>query len=252
MAIGDFVWFELMTRDADAAAKFYDSVVGWNTKDSGMPETKYLLASAGETMVAGILSMGSEFPEDTPARWTGYVAVADVDAAADNLKATGGEVHKEPADIPNVGRFAVVADPEGGRFVLFQGAGTPPPAPAYATPGIVGWNELMTTDLDRAWSWYEGQFGWRKAQSYDMGPHGVYQTYTTNEAPMTGGMMGGSSKPRWKFYFNVPDINGAVATARELGAKIERDPMQVPGGSWVVEGIDPVGATFNLIQPAAS
>src|SRR3954464_12155051 len=119
----NFVWHELMTTDADAAEAFYRDVVGWRTQDAGMPGMRYTILSVGEAGVGGIMTL----PPDACAAgarpgWIGYVGVDDVDAYAQRVKAAGGTVHKPPADIPGVGRFAVVADPQGANFVLFKGA----------------------------------------------------------------------------------------------------------------------------------
>lgn len=124
---GKFVWYELMTSDVPAAQAFYGSVLGWTAKDSGMPGMTYILFHAGENGVGGLMSV----PEDATKMgmkpcWMGYVAVDDVDASAAEVKTMGGVVHREPAEIPGVGRFAVVGDPQGAGIMLFKGT-TPPP-----------------------------------------------------------------------------------------------------------------------------
>ena len=111
---GSFVWHELMTSDIDAAQAFYEKAVGWTGKSAGMTGMDYRIFSAGETMVAGLMSIPEEAAKmGVPPNWTGYVGVADVDASTAKIKALGGKVYKEPTDIPGVGRFSVVADPQG-------------------------------------------------------------------------------------------------------------------------------------------
>src|SRR6266705_3829054 len=117
---GKFVWYDVMTTDTDAAQSFYHKVIGWHATDSGMPDRSYTLLSMGSTMVGGLMPI----PEDArkagvrPA-WMGYIGVDDVDAFAGRVKKAGGAIHREPADIPGVGRFAVAADPHGAGFLLF-------------------------------------------------------------------------------------------------------------------------------------
>jgi len=105
-----FVWYDVMTTDTKAAEKFYSAVVGWDIKDSGMPDTSYSILSVGSTMVGGLMPI----PDDARAMgvqpaWMGYIGVDDVDDYAKRVKAAGGAIHREPADIPGVGRFAVAA-----------------------------------------------------------------------------------------------------------------------------------------------
>ena len=119
-----FVWYELMTTDPAAAESFYRGVIGWETRDFGKPDVPYTLLSAGSTMVGGLMRI-PEMALANGARpaWTGYVGVPDVDACVARVDAAGGRVHHPPEDIPGVGRFAVVADPQGAVFIVFRGSG---------------------------------------------------------------------------------------------------------------------------------
>jgi uncharacterized protein len=128
---GKFIWYDVMTGDCKAAEAFYRRVIGWDAKDSGMADSSYTLFSVGATMVAGLMPIPEE-ARKSGARpcWTGYIAVDDVDAYATRVKEAGGSVHRAPADIPGVGRFAVVADPHGAVFTLFRGSSEQAPEPA--------------------------------------------------------------------------------------------------------------------------
>ena len=115
-----FVWYELMTSDMDAAEAFYRAVIGWDAQAWAHPDMRYTIMSAGGKPVAGLM----EIPDDARAAgarpgWLGYIHADDVDAATKAVSAAGGKVHRQPADIPEVGRFSVVADPEGAMFTLF-------------------------------------------------------------------------------------------------------------------------------------
>ena len=204
MSEGSFVWYELMTSDLEAAQAFYAAVVGWSMADSGMPGMRYTLAKVNDRRVAGLMG----FPPDMgtgPVMWFGYILVADVDAAAERVRRTGGAVHRTPADIPGIGRFAVVADPQGATFMLFRGSGEPAPDPASDAPGGVGWRELRTTDWDNAFGFYQGLFGWERSYAHDMGPMGTYQTFSVGGA-WAGGMMNApqAPAPEWLYYFTPP------------------------------------------------
>jgi uncharacterized protein len=245
-----FVWYELMTTDLDAAEAFYCAVVGWQTRDWDQPGMRYTVMSVGEQGVAGLMPLPAEAcAAGARPAWLGYIAVDDVDAAADRLRQAGGAIHKQPADIPGVGRFAVVADPQGATFMLFTplGGGNVP-APA-CTPGHVGWRELYAADGPRAFDFYAGQFGWTKADAIDMGPMGTYQLFAAGGEPI-GGMMTKPDAipvPAWLFYFNVPEIEAAVARVTDHGGRILHGPLQVPGGSWIAQAQDPQGAMFALV-----
>lgn len=123
-APNSFVWYELMTTDLDAAAAFYRAVVGWSAEDAGQPDMRYTIMSAGDSMVAGMMTIPPEVSQaGGPPAWLGYIGTPDVDAATANVKRAGGAVHRPPDDIPGIGRFSVVADPQGAVFMLFTPEG---------------------------------------------------------------------------------------------------------------------------------
>jgi predicted enzyme related to lactoylglutathione lyase len=250
---GTFVWYELMTTDPQAAENFYRDVVGWNMRDSGMAGFRYTILNAGDVGVGGLMELPKE-ARDMGARpgWLGYIAVDDVDATAEQIKQAGGFVHRAPADIPNVGRFSVVADPQHATFVLFKANGMPtPPAAAPGTPGHAGWRELYAGDLASVFPFYAKLFGWTKGEAMDMGPMGVYQIFNIGDT-MAGGMMTKPPNipaPFWNYYFNVDAIDAAVGRVTKAGGTVANGPMQVPGGSWIVQGFDPQGAMFSLLAP---
>lgn len=241
----DFCWFELVTTDTKAAEAFYKAVIGWNTEMSSGPAGPYAIFKAGEIHVGGMLEM-----QGIPPGWLGYVAVDDVDAFTGKVEAAGGQVHKAPQDIPNVGRFAVVADPQGAMFVLFNDTSAdPPPRPEPMAPGSLGWSELNATDWEKAFPFYADLFGWVKHDAVPMGEMGVYQTFGAPEQAF-GGMMSGHAPapgPYWAYYFCVDDIDAAVERAKTNGGEILMGPMEVPGGAFVVNARDPQGAFFSFL-----
>lgn len=248
-----FVWYELMTTDTAAARAFYSQVVGWQANDSGMPGMDYTLLSAGPHQIAGLMSLPPEASaQGVPPNWTGYVGVDDVDAKAAALQQAGGSVLRPPEDIPGVGRFAVVADPHGAAFCLFKGNDpSPPTPPAAGTLGTVGWHELMAGALDPAWAFYSQLFGWAKSDAMDMGPMGIYQLFNAGGDAIGGMMTRPPEMPvsAWLYYFNVDAIDAAVGRIQAGGGTVINGPMEVPGGSWIVQASDPQGAMFALVAP---
>ncbi|CAN5228329.1 VOC family protein [soil metagenome] len=249
MNSGDFVWYELMTSDPVAAADFYATVIGWTMQDAGVPGMAYTLAHVGDRQVAGLMGTPPD-GKGAPPAWFGYVAVADVDALAKAVGAAGGQVHRDPTDTPGVGRFAVVADPQGATFMIFKGDGTPAPDLPYMTLGSVGWHELHTGDYGAALAFYAGLFGWTKGEAIDIGPMGIYQLFATSGDAAMGGMVSNPAvAPHWQYYFAVDAVDAGAARITQAGGTIVHDPHEVPGGAWIVMATDPQGAAFALVAP---
>lgn len=248
-----FVWYELMSTDTGSAKAFYGSVVGWGTRDASQPHMAYTLFTVGDRPVSGLMDLPEKARQmGAPPSWIGYISVADVDAAAAKVTSLGGTVHVPPADIPEVGRFAVVSDPQKAVFTLFKPLpmqGEEPETPAMGTPGHTGWHELYADDWEKALAFYGEMFGWQKADAIDMGEMGTYQLFAAGGEPI-GGMF---NRPRsvpatfWLFYFNVDDIDTAVTRVESGGGKVLNGPMEVPGGAWIIQCEDPQGAMFALV-----
>lgn len=250
---GKFAWYEYMGNDLKAAVDFYTGVVGWSAKDAGMANFAYEILSTGSTMVAGMMDLPAEAKAmGAKPGWMSYIWVEDVDKALPKLTAAGGKVYKEPADIPGVGRFAVVADPDGAAFMLFKDAGgNPPPPPPPGTPGLVGWRELHAGDGAGAFAFYSGQFGWKKERDHDMGPMGVYHVFDAGDGQQ-GGIFTKTPQtpaPFWLYYFNVDAIDAAVERVKAHGGKVVNGPMETPNARWIMQGLDPQGAMFALVAP---
>ena len=251
---GKFFWYDIMTTDTEASQKFYGDVIGWGAQDSGMPGMEYTLLTVNGLPVAGLMPI----PEDArlagvAPSWTGYIAVDDVDRAAARLQQEGGKVHRAPTDVPGVMRFCVVADPQGAGFIIAKDLAdeTAPELPE-GTPGTVGWRELYALEWKTAFDFYAKMFGWTKGEAIDTGPMGTYQLFASGDAPV-GGMMTKPDTvpmPYWGYYFNVEGIDTAATRVTARGGKILNGPMQVPGGPWIVQCVDPQGALFNLVALA--
>jgi len=249
MPASRFVWYELMTSDAGAAADFYAETVGWKADRS---DPQYTLLKIGDAQLAGIMETPAELKAvGAPPTWSGYVLVDDVEATEARVLQLGGKVLRPGSDIPDVGRFAVVADPQGGSFMLFKPLrADPPPMPAPGTPGTTGWHELRAMDGPTVWTFYATLFGWTKGEALDMGPLGVYQLFEVDGVPSGAVMTKEPDQPRpgWRYYFHVAAIDAAVERLARLGGAVTMGPHQVPGGNWIVHGRDPQGALFALMS----
>jgi hypothetical protein len=254
-ARGRFVWHDLLTTDQEAAIAFYTKVIGWGTDQwrsgDGPPYTTW---TANGEAIGGVMPMPSTV-RDVPPHWIAYVCVSDTDAAATTVAASGGQVLEPPADIPTVGRFAVIADPQGAAIALFTPMGR---APGHEGPPRVGefsWHELMTTDYARALDFYTTLFGWQRSGTHDMGPMGIYQLYERNGMQL-GGMFNKSRDmpfpPNWMNYIRVDNADRAAARVTKHGGRVVNGPMEVPGEDRVALCMDPQGAMFAVHSVAGA
>jgi predicted enzyme related to lactoylglutathione lyase len=240
---GRFIWHELLTTDTAAAAAFYPKVVPWRTQPSNMPG--YTIFMAGGMQVGGLMALPAD-ASGTPAHWLVYVGTPNVDATCAQAQGLGARICKAATDIPNVGRFAVLADPQGATFAVFTPSG-PPPGPS-PEQGAFSWHELQTTDVAAALRFYGQLFGWSKGVGHDMGAMGVYQLFEHGGAGVGGicNTQGPSTPPSWLSYVHVADANRAVASAKAAGGRLLHGPIEVPGGSWIALFLDPQGGAFAV------
>ena len=251
---GSWIWYELMTPDADGSKAFYDRVVGWNIQTTHGEDTGYGFINAADGMVGGVLHLTADMTgHGARPCWVGYIGVDNVDASLAAIQAAGGRVLMPARDIEMAGRIAMVGDPNGAPFYIMTP--TPPPGGGESnafSPTLVGhcaWNELIGTDQQAALDFYTGLFGWSLPEPMDMGEMGSYQ-FVAHDGITTGAIM---RKPpqapvsAWSHYFRVADITAAKAAAEAAGGTIVRGPMEVPGGDWIIQGMDPQGAFFALV-----
>ncbi len=255
---GRFVWHELMTTDTKSAAGFFATVVGWKTKPHAQ-DPSYTLFVAKDRPMAGLMLLPADAKAmGVPPNWVTYIGTPNVDDTARQAAALGGKILKQPADIPTVGRFAIIQDPQGAVFAAFTPAPAQgPPADAPPTVGDFSWHELATTDWRAALTFYQRLFGWEETSSMDMGPGmGTYQMYGWKGKAL-GGMFNKTAQmpgpPSWLPYIKVTDSKRTAVTVKELGGRIVNGPMEVPGGDWIAQGMDLQGAMFAVhsAKPAA-
>lgn len=251
---GTPIWYELMTGDIAAAKRFYDPVVGWSVGDqpSGQPDYRMIVAADGEN-AGGAMALTPEMTAGgARPGWLFYVGVDDVDATAEKAKRLGATVMVPPTDIPDVGRFAFLTDPQGAPFYIMRGS-SPEDSTAFASmrDGHCSWNELWTSDVAGALSFYGALFGWENRETMDMGPMGGYHFLDLGDVRL--GALAQSQQAgqpsRWNFYFQVPDLDAALDRAKDEGGTLTVGPHEVPGGSRIFMATDPEGAAFALVSP---
>ncbi len=259
---GDFIWYELLTSDADAAGDFYGKVVGWASIRSDQPDMDYRFFSSGDGSdptdgVGGYMAITPEMAEGgAHPSWVGYICVDDVDVSVTKLTAAGGKVLMPATDLEGVGRMAMVTDPQGAPFYVMRGASDETSHSFAALEPKIGhcaWNELASNDPDAAKAFYSAQFGWAKDGELDMGPMGKYEFLKASGGRFALGavmpLMPGMPMPMWTFYFRVPDIDIAVDTIKANGGTMLAEPMEIPGGEFSLSAMDPQGAAFGLVGP---
>jgi predicted enzyme related to lactoylglutathione lyase len=259
---GDFVWYELLTSDADAAGDFYNRVIGWTSTNAGQPGMDYRFFSSGDGTnaqdgVGGYMAITQEMASGgaRPA-WVGYIGVDDVDAAIGAITLGGGSVLMPATDLDGVGRMAMVTDPQGAPFYIMKGTSS---EASYSFAALVpkighcAWNELSTTDPEAAKSFYGSLFGWSKDGELDMGQMGKYEFLKVADGRFALGAvmpkMPDMPVSMWTYYFRVPDIDLAAAAVTANGGSILVEPMEIPGGEFSLNVMDPQGAAFGLVGP---
>jgi predicted enzyme related to lactoylglutathione lyase len=256
---GDFIWYELITPDPVGAKSFYDAVVGWTIEPQPSGEMDYRMISRADGGNAGGVMRLTDEMASHGARpiWLGYINVDDVDASVASIEGAGGKTLLPAFDIPGIGRIAMVADPQGAPLYVMKA--TPPSGQedkvsdvfSVDQPQHVRWNELSTTDQDGAVAFYTGQFGWAQEGDMDVGEMGKYRFI------QQGGVMIGAIMPKmpqapvsaWTHYIGVDDIDRAVGAIQAGGGSIMHGPMEIPGGEFALNGMDPQGAAFGLVGP---
>ncbi len=246
--LGRPLWYELMTTDTAAAERFYKNVVGWTSGPfEGSPQPYTMFRRSADVPVAGLMKTPDGM--NAPPFWAMYVGVPKLEEDAARVTRLGGSELSPVIDIPTVGRMQMVKDPQGAAFYIYEPATEPGPE-AAAEVGEGSWHELMTTDVAAAIRFYTELFGWKPSESLDMGEMGKYHMFNRPHG-MIGGMMNKPPEmahvpPVWQIYFRVPDIPAATERIKANGGQILNGPMEVPGGDWIVNGLDPQGAAFAL------
>ncbi|MDQ6887131.1 MAG: VOC family protein [Gemmatimonadota bacterium] len=252
---GRFLWHELLTTDPKGAQSFYRAVTGWSTQAFDESPTPYMMWTNNGVPLGGVLDLPQHLRDrKVPPNWLTYIGTPDVDRTLAQAEKLGGVPMVPARDIPTVGRFAVLGDPQGAVFAIYTPAREGSGSDAPPQPGNIVWNELVTTDHGKAFEFYSALFGWVKTTGVDMGGMGLYQMFGRPGGIPLGGMFNKTKEmpmpPNWLPYVGVGDLDATVETVRKQGGKVLHGPADVPGGR-IVQGMDPQGAMFALHQATA-
>jgi predicted enzyme related to lactoylglutathione lyase len=239
---GTFSWVDLATTDLNGARDFYTAVFGW-VGDAGAGGSMLRLEGS---LVAAIFPLSDESrASGASPSWTSYVTVADADASAARAVELGGVVVRDAFDITDVGRVALITDPQGAAVALWQ-AGTHFGAERVNDVGCLCMNELVTSDLEAARAFYEQLFGWT-TDLVDTGPDGPTLVSVHNGESLNAHMSEEPGPPHWRAYFTVASTEATIAQLEALGGSVLAGPFPIPDGSIAVVR-DPQGAEFALFE----
>jgi predicted enzyme related to lactoylglutathione lyase len=207
------------------------------------------MISTNNGMVGGVFTLTEDMCKNGASPcWMIYIGVDDVDESVQAMVSAGGTALMAAFDIPNVGRIAMVSDPQGAPMYVMRGASEEMSTACDPDrPGHGAWHELHAADGPKATEFYTAQFGWGKSLGMDMGPMGIYQLFSIGGRDL-GGIMTDPRFPRpaWLVYFRVDGIESAASRITAAGGQVIHGPMKVPGGGWIVNGLDPEGVMFAL------
>lgn len=249
-APGSFCWVELATTDQNAAKTFYTSLFGWAVMDTPMgPGNDYsIFQLRGRACAAGYTLQPDQRARGVPVHWSLFIAVDSADQSAAKAAQLGASIVMPPFDVPDAGRMAVIHDPTGAVFSLWQG-GQIPGLGVTGEPGALCWADLSTSDPDGAAKFYSSLLGWTYKRGQN-DPSGY--TEIKNGDQVIGGIppAHAGTASHWLIYFMVADVGATVAKATQLGAKTLVAPMDMPGvGTWAILS-DPQSAAFAVFKSA--
>ena len=244
-------WVDLQTTDPSAAKDFYAALFGWSYQDNPMPQGGvYSMALLNGDTVAAVAPMPPGAPPGVPPMWNTYLAVDDVDAAAEKAGPAGGQLLMPPADVGDAGRMAFVADPTGAVVGLWQ-ANRHIGATLVGDTGAVVWNELRTDKPQSALAFYETVVGLAHA-AVEMAPGQHYILLRVG-----GTDVGGCAEPQaagapnhWHVYFAVDDADATAAQAVSAGGHVAMAPFDIPTVGRCAVLSDPQGAVFSVLTPS--
>jgi predicted enzyme related to lactoylglutathione lyase len=239
--VGKFVWHEQVSSDPKQAQGFYTQLFGWGTEAMSVGEMDYTMFASGGQNQGGFATAMEGAP---PPHWLSHVRVENVDETIETAKSAGGKLAAGPFEMGEVGRMAILADPQGAFISVYQ-----PEREGPVPEGVFVWDELGTSDADGAQRFYEQVFGWTTS---DMGAeYGGYRVFNRGETGIAGLMQlpDASTPPHWQPYVAVDDPDKTTAKAKELGGSALAEPMDVPKVGRIAVLSDPQGAVFGIIKP---
>jgi hypothetical protein len=248
---GAFCWHELRTTSESGAKEFYTQLFGWETEDHDMGDrgTYVIFKHLGHEL-GGMFENRGPQAEGVPPHWGAYVAVDDVDQAIGQAQQLGGSVVFGPHDVFDIGRMAMLSDPQGAHFAIWTEKRAPDAPAIEFAPGVICWDELAARDVDTARDFYTKLFRWETATKQT--PGGTYTMFCRGER-MHGGMLGmteewGDMPSHWMCYVMAADVGARAEQVKQLGGTVCHGPFEVPTVGHIAVCTDPQGAAFSMIQ----
>jgi len=246
---GRFVWADLMTTDVEVSKKFYFELFPtWKSDPVDMgPAGIYHRFSLEGRHAGGMMALDKSHCLES--HWVPYATVASVDEATAKVAALGGKVLVPPTDIPNVGRFSMIADGQGAALSPMSLREEPPEQSGPLPEGTFCWHELITTDPAAATTFYTSLFGWSHAEvPTGRGPYHLFRRGERDAAGMLPMPPDATGQPAWTVFVYTSDIEASVAKVRELGGKVFKEPQAMPGVGQLAIVADPLGAMFAVFK----
>jgi predicted enzyme related to lactoylglutathione lyase len=244
---GTFSWVDLATSDPDGAKAFYPRLFGWQYEDTVGAAGTYTMFRIDGKDVAACFAQGAG---DAPPHWNSYVTVHSVDASVSRAAELGGSVAMPGRDVEGIGRMAVITDPTGAPFALWEAHGQAG-AELVNAPGALCWNDLGTTDVDGAMAFYGELFGWTYEKRLEEDPlryMRIHNGDSENGSVHLQGEDEHGTPPHWDVYFATRDVDASNSKLAELGGEVLVPPLEVPAGGRVSVVADPQGAAFGLFD----
>jgi uncharacterized protein len=246
---GTFSWTDLSTSDIDAAVALYTDLFGWDAEREDLPDggVYVMFRSNGKDVAAAGPLMG----EGVPPHWNLYVTVEDAEQTAKEAESLGGTIMAPAFDVMEYGRMAVIADPTGAAFSVWEPKKTIG-AQIQGETNTMSWAELLTNDTKKAGEFYSQLFGYTITP---FGPEEVgYFIFMKGDKQIAGLMKDptGNMPPNWGVYFNVDDTDPLVEKVKAAGGQVYMGPQDMPEVGRIAVVADAQGAAFGIIKPYAN
>jgi uncharacterized protein len=246
---GTFSWVDLATSDLDAAIDLYTDLFGWEVAKEDIPGggVYAMFRKNGKDVAAASLLRDEEKSMGVPPHWNVYITVEDAEQAAKKAEAAGGTILAPAFDVMEYGRMAVIADPTGAAFCVWEPK-TNIGAHLLGETGALSWTELLTNDTEKAGAFYAEVFG------YTLSPwEGDYTIFTQGEKQIAGLMKPPMEMPpNWGIYFSVEDVDGVWNKVKAAGGQAYLEPTDMPKVGRLAVLADPQGAAFGVIKAPES
>jgi predicted enzyme related to lactoylglutathione lyase len=248
---GRFVWFEYVSNDPNKAQGFFGELFGWKTKAAPMPQGAYTMIALGDHEIGGYMKPPAGAPQH--AHWLSHLQVASAQDTANQVKSLGGTIAKPPFKLGDHGTMAIVSDPLGGAFALWQPAKPEEAGGGYkGTDGSWIWNELYTLDPDRSVTFYKAIGGFEvETMKTESGPGPSRYEILKSDGQGRAGIMKMPGLPQmWMPYVKVANTDATVEKAKKLGATSKKPPETLPNVGRLAVISDPQGAMLGILQPS--